>query len=106
MYKKYIYLKNSADAKFDNKMMVCAVADFLDVIQDRQQPLGDPTCKEMNHSGQNKQGSGQSKARARESLLVHSSMYLNISVRERLLCEVQCAITQFALALLLNNAIY
>lgn len=54
-------------------------------------------------SGQNKQGGGQIQALTREILLAHYSMYLHISIWERLLCEVHECNTQFALALLLNN---
>ena len=39
--------------------------------------------------GQNKQGGGQSQARAIEILLVRSSSHLHVSVRERLLDEVR-----------------
>ena len=41
--------------------------------------------EQMKHSGQNKQGDGQSQARASEILLARCSVYLHISGRERLL---------------------
>ncbi|XP_055787655.1 6-phosphofructo-2-kinase/fructose-2,6-bisphosphatase 2a isoform X2 [Salvelinus fontinalis] len=43
----------------------------------------------MSHSRQNKQGGGQSQARASEILLARSNRHLHISARERLLCEVR-----------------
>ena len=45
--------------------------------------------EQINRSGQNKQGCGQSQAPASESLLTRFSIYLHISVRERLLREVR-----------------
>lgn len=44
--------------------------------------------EQMMHNGQNKEWGGQSHARASEILLAHCSMYLHISIRERLQCEV------------------
>lgn len=56
---------------------------ILELTQDK------PQWDQINNSGQNKKGGGQSQLQASEILLARSSIHLHISAWEHLLCEVR-----------------